>query len=70
MLKEGHNGILASPIWFRKSVLLNAVMDQETKVEERLKCEIIDLPFVYHFKDDNFHEFFGALAETEWFDIF
>jgi hypothetical protein len=45
-------------------------MDKNAKVEERLKCEIIDLPCVYNYKDKDFESFFGALAETDWYDVF
>ena len=69
-LKEDHNGIFASPVWFRKSDLISEVMDTESKVEERLNCEIVDMPCIYHYNDEHFEPFFASLADTVWYDVF
>lgn len=38
--------------------------------EKRLKCEFVDIPYIYHYKDEDFYNFFDSLAETDEFDYF
>jgi len=44
-------------------------MDRDN-METRIKCEIIDLPGVYHYLDPDFQSFFDMLAITENLDYF
>jgi hypothetical protein len=39
------------------------------EIESRIQCQYIDIPFVYHYSDDNFHKFYSSLANTSNFEF-
>lgn len=42
----------------------------ETGVEPSIKCEFLDMPSIYHFEDETFTSFYGALADSKNYDLF
>jgi hypothetical protein len=45
-------------------------MNPESKAEERINCNIIDLPGLYHINNENFDGLFSALSNSDWYDLF
>ena len=45
-------------------------MFQETGVEPNVKCEILDMPAMYHFQDETFDRFHDALADSTNYELF
>jgi hypothetical protein len=67
---EGEAGkLLESELWFNYEQLDSKAF-QRTGVERRIKCEFLDMPFIYHYKDENFGPLFSSLAVTQNFDFF
>jgi hypothetical protein len=56
-LKEDSLGIIDSKLWFDQTEFDGKLFSPKP-VEQRIKCEFVDLPDVYHFKDDAFGNFF------------
>jgi hypothetical protein len=40
-------------MWYKQEDFVEKLIDP-TRIESRIKCEFIDIPEVYHYKDDNF----------------
>mmetsp|Transcript_28428 Transcript_28428/g.27394 ORF Transcript_28428/g.27394 Transcript_28428/m.27394 type:complete len:281 (-) Transcript_28428:88-930(-) len=71
-LKDDYPEIVPVWLWqseFNEDSKNNRFIDQEA-IEKRIKCEIIDLPIVYHYQDQSFQEYFDALANTDNYDYF
>lgn len=68
-LKVDTMGIITSHIWFEKKDFDNKLMT-EKPIENRIKCDFLDIPNVYNFEHTVSQEFFKALSETEDIDIF
>ncbi len=51
-INENFSGIIEEELWFNKS-LLDAQIMQKEGIDKRVSCEVIDIPFLYHYGDAN-----------------
>jgi len=55
---------------FNDNEFLERVQDPEAKFESNIECNYIDMPNIWHFKDEKFQDFFNQLAEHEDYSLF
>ncbi|CDW71666.1 wd-40 repeat protein [Stylonychia lemnae] len=68
-LKPDYPEIIIEDLWFNEESFKKQIFSNET-IESRIKCEILDIPGIYHMKDENFYDFFKQLSETAYSDYF
>lgn len=56
-MKENSLGIITSELWFEEKDFKDKLM-MEKPVETRIRCEMIDMPGIYHYLDKDFTKFF------------
>lgn len=50
--------------------MLDARVMNKDGIDKRVSCEVIDIPFIYHYLDSNQEKFFTSLQLTDNFDYF
>lgn len=60
-IKEETDGMAPFELWFEEKEFRAALFDPY-QIETRIKCEVLDLPGVYHYLDGEFNQVFDALS--------
>ena len=61
--------MLIQDLWFDEQAFKAQILGKNT-IETRIKCEILDMPGIYHMQDEDFQQLFESLAETDQSEIF
>ena len=69
-LPEEFSGVIDMQCVFNDNEFLERVQDPEAKFESNIECNYIDMPNIWHFKDEKFQDFFNQLAEHEDYSLF
>jgi hypothetical protein len=56
-------------LWLNKDRLKERLFDK-SEIEPTVKVEFFDLPGFYHFEDPCFEKFYGALADSDNYELF
>ena len=64
--------VITASLWFDEEKFKHEMFLQTKNkiVESRINCEMLDMPGIYHYLDQDFQEFFNQLATTETLGLF
>ncbi|CDW79381.1 UNKNOWN [Stylonychia lemnae] len=68
-LKEDYPEIIIDDLWLNQQDLKQQILTTGA-IESRIKCEILDMPGIYHMKDQHFDSLFEQLSKTDQLDYF
>ena len=69
---DQNNGMTTGSIWLEEAQFKKEMVSEKSAegIESRIKVEILDMPGIYHYHDEDFQDFFDQLAETEVLGFF